>query len=104
MEAEKQIALEQKQKLLFNNCSRLVKQPEWTAFELHIEERIQSHKDLSVSFLAKDNLVDAQRQAWIVEGLLEALHEPDNVIKAEESFLKTIRNIVLRRSQERKLD
>ena len=70
-----------KQKLA-GSMRRLRVMPEWADFTAHLRDTVAAmHEKQSVVYLAKDRVEDAKRQAWIVEGLLEAADEPDSVIE-----------------------
>ena len=69
---------------------RLMEYPEWKTFELHIKEVAKVHCESSVKYSCKGNAVDAQRQAWISEGLIEAIEEPDSVVQEQAFRTKTI--------------
>jgi hypothetical protein len=78
----------------YENFKRLIKTDEWKLFVEHIEELVKGHAEASVNYSSKGHAIDSQRQAWICEGLREAIDEPESVIAYEESLVKkTVSNI-----------
>jgi len=75
---------------LYENYKRLIKYPEWKLFCEHIKEEMKKRESHCVNFLSKDKQVDAQRQAWIIEGLEEAMTLPDYIINLEETISNKI--------------
>jgi hypothetical protein len=69
---------------LYRDMKALQRHPEWKTFEAHIKDVAYIHRDSSVSYSAKGKTMDAQRQAWIAEGLLEAIEEPQEIVKRYE--------------------
>ena len=76
----------EKNKILYSHFKRILKQDEWKTYADHVNELIKNHSDISVDYSKKGNSLDAQRQAWICEGLREALEAPEILIDYEESF------------------
>lgn len=61
---------------------RLKASSDWPTFVTYVEgSLVKQHEAQAVLSLAKDKIEDAKRQAWIVEGLLEAIEEPDSIIQ-----------------------
>ena len=59
---------------------RLISSSDWQILVDHIKECARNH-DLASSKFAKMNDVEsAKRQAWIAEGLIEAIEEPERFI------------------------
>lgn len=75
---------------LYENYKRLVKYPEWKVFCEHIKEEMKTRESHCVDFLSKDKQVDAQRQAWIIDGLNEAVTLPDYIISLEDTIGKKL--------------
>ena len=73
---------------VYRDLKQLRKYPEWITYCAHIMNVSDAHKDSSVRYSSKANANDSQRQAWIAEGLIEAIEEPDNVIKSYEFSVK----------------
>lgn len=69
----------------------LVAQPAWQHFVKDMQEQIQVHKNVSVSFSQKNQMDDAKRQAWIIEGIEEALSRPGDVVAHHESFFQKVK-------------
>ena len=59
------------------SLTRLQHYPEWKVFEEHIREIAQSHDLASAKFSRLHDIDSATRQAWISEGLIEAIEEPE---------------------------
>ena len=68
----------------------LMRHPEWKTFEERIRTCAEAHKESSVRYSSKANAPDAQRQAWIAEGLIEAIEEPESVVRSYEFSVKGI--------------
>jgi len=79
----------QKSELKAGYYKALTSCPEWEFFVKDMQEQVQAHKNLSVSFAQQNKMDDAKRQAFIVEGIEEALSRPKDVIAYHESiFMK----------------
>ncbi len=74
-------------KFLYESFKRLVRGKEWETFTQHIKQRVEDHHAYSISYMKSNNLVDSQRQAWIAEGMLECINEPDHIIAYEDSLV-----------------
>ena len=73
---------------LYRAMKALTRYPEWRDFEDRIKFVIDSHKESSVNYSAKNKASDAQRQAWIAEGLLEAIEEPQSIMTQYDFTVK----------------
>lgn len=71
---------------IYQNLKRLKNYSEWKVFADHVKAVAEVHKETSVGYLALDKVKDAQRQSWIIEGLLEAIGEPDSIVSEVESM------------------
>mgnify|MGYP001606615738 CR=1 FL=1 len=70
------------------DMKELMRHPEWKTYVEHIKDVIQVHCDSSVSYSSKGKHEDASRQAWIAEGLTEAIDEPESVIQEHKFSVK----------------
>lgn len=77
---------------LYRSLKSLSAMSEWKVFEAHIHDVIAGHKEQGIAFLTKDKNADAARQAWICEGLMEAIEEPRSIIGYEENIVRKIIN------------
>jgi len=75
---------------LYRDLKSLKAYPEWLSFVERIKEIAAAHKESSVFFTKKGNALDGQRQAWIAEGLMEAIEDPDAVVKTYEYSKKGV--------------
>lgn len=73
---------------IYRDLKQLKRYPEWITFVAHIDSIVQVHKDSSVHYSSKDKPVDASRQAWIAEGMRDAIEEPESVVKSYEFSAK----------------
>lgn len=73
-------------KLKTAHLARLVKMDEWKTFVKHIEEISKEHQLTSAKFAAQCKDEDARRQAWISEGLMESIEEPQRFVNYENSL------------------
>ena len=81
----------EKRKQVYDNLKRLKSYSEWKFFVSYMKEVRDIHKEASVSYSVKDKTEDAKRQAWLAEGILETIEEPDSVESEYESTLNKVR-------------
>jgi hypothetical protein len=81
---------------IYRDLKAIKKVPEWKTFVEHINNVAMIHKDSSVQYSTKGNSLDAQRQAWIAEGLIESVEEPGNVVDSYEHSVKGLVHKVCR--------
>lgn len=82
----------QKSEIRYRHYQSLVAYPEWQFFVKDMQEQCNVHKNVSVGFSQKNNDIDAKRQAWIIEGIEEALSRPNDVIQQHESIFSKIKH------------
>lgn len=73
---------------IYRELKALKKYPEWQTFVERVKTVALTHEDSSVRYSRKGNMLDSQRQAWIAEGLVEAIEEPENVVRSYEFSVK----------------
>lgn len=75
---------------IYRDMKALQTYPEWKTFEARIKEVMSAHKESSVNYSSKGSAIDSQRQAWIAEGLLEAIEEPKEIVQEYEFSIKGV--------------
>ena len=76
---------------LYQVCLRLIAFPEWIRFVKEMELQAQEHEKAGIEFLDQNKLVDAQRQAWLMKGILETMERPNFIIAEHDSNLEKIK-------------
>jgi len=75
---------------LYESFKRMTSGNDWKVFEQHIKNIIAVHEKQAITFLSRDQVEDAKRQSWIVEGLMECIEEPGAIIKSKETILSKV--------------
>lgn len=82
--AENKIISLDKDKLA-ESMRRLKSMPEWADFVKHVEGTVVVlHEKQAVLHLSRNRVEEAKLQAMIVDGLFEAIEEPDSIVEQHD--------------------
>lgn len=81
----------QKSEFRSNMYRNLIATPEWEFFVKDMQTQIEGHKNACVDYNNQAQTHDAERQAAIITGILEALDHPKSIIAYHESYFNKVK-------------
>lgn len=76
---------------LYHRAKQLVKTDEWMGVREYAKAVADVHRMDASNLIAKGRAKDAERQAWIAEGIEEMLNMPEEIVRDHESAIGKVR-------------